>query len=401
MSLFSKLFKWRKQHKKKRAESLIDDASMLDEALKGYEPSVDQEAFENLFDDEQREKYVRTLLDQMSEASKQMDELSCEYNLVTGYLTDMEEIEALPDKERNAITDYAKRIHRLESEKDSFQDKPCYLAEEEYRRVEKMEKVIQEGIRKISEAEEYRHVIKRDLKKLEMERNAYEYRKQELYTEQQNLKGIGIIGFVSLIICIALLFVMQFALQLDATIGYLLVACAAMIFLTVVYVKNIDMKKEHINVGKAINKLILLQNRVKIKYVNNTNLLDYLYLKYETASAKALSNLWENYLLEKEEHKKFEQTMADLDYYKKELLSVLQRIRIRDPYIWLHQSEALFNHNEMVEIRHGLITRRQQLRKQMEYNKGIATTAQQKLKDLVTAYPAFAPNVIKYMDMYE
>jgi len=82
-------------------------------------------------------------------------------------------------------------------------------------------------------------------------------------------------------------------------------------------------------------------------------------------------------------------------------LSVLQRIRIRDPYIWLHQSEALFNHNEMVEIRHGLITRRQQLRKQMEYNKGIATTAQQKLKDLVTAYPAFAPNVIKYMDMYE
>lgn len=400
MSLFSKLFGWIKPNRKKRKED-YDEVAGFDESLTEYEPSVEQEDYENLFDDEQREKYVRTLLDQMNEASKQMDELSCEYNLVTGYLTDMEEIEAFPDRERNAITDYAKRIHRLESEKDSFRGKPSYLSEEEYCRVEKMEPVIEEGIRKITEAEEFRQIIRRDLKKLDVERNAYEYRKRELAVEQQNLKGIGIIGFVSLIIGIVLMFLMQFALKMDTTIGYLLLACAATIFLAVIYVKHSDAKRENVYIGKMINKLILLQNRVKIKYVNNTNLLDYLYLKYETSSANALSMLWENYLLEREERRKFEQTIADLDYYKKELVQVLTRLRIRDPYIWLHQSEALFNHNEMVEIRHGLISRRQQLRKQMEYNKKIATGAQQKLKDIVAAYPAFAKNVIKYMDMYE
>ena len=32
---------------------------------------------------------------------------------------------------------------------------------------------------------------------------------------------------------------------------------------------------------KGINKIILLKNTVNIRYVNNKNLLDYLYLKYD------------------------------------------------------------------------------------------------------------------------
>ena len=51
-------------------------------------------------DRQQRERYVKACLDQMGEASKELETLGYEYNLVTSYLTDMEEIDALPPEAR-------------------------------------------------------------------------------------------------------------------------------------------------------------------------------------------------------------------------------------------------------------------------------------------------------------
>ncbi len=47
----------------------------------------------------QREEYVRGCLEQIAEASRELDNLQFEYNMVTAYLKDMEEIEALPEEE--------------------------------------------------------------------------------------------------------------------------------------------------------------------------------------------------------------------------------------------------------------------------------------------------------------
>ena len=51
-------------------------------------------------DKEQRGQYVRGCLEQIAEASKEVETLQFEYNMVTSYLKDMEEVEALPDKEK-------------------------------------------------------------------------------------------------------------------------------------------------------------------------------------------------------------------------------------------------------------------------------------------------------------
>lgn len=391
MSLFSRLFK-----RKKRIEQ------PLDEELDRWEPNLTAESEENLhlLDDDQREKYVRTLLDQMKEASSQMDELAKEYNLVTGYLTDMEQIEALPEKQREELTDYAKRITHLDQERDAFQGQPSYLPEEEYHRVERMEDQIREGIRKLTEAEDYQRAIKRDLKKLETERAAYTMRKRELQSGMQNSKGICLIGLVTLVISVLMLLLLQFGFHLEVTMGYLVIAGAAAIFLTVIYVKYTDASRDFTKVGNTINKLILLQNRVKIRYVNNTNLLDYLYMKYEVDSSDDLVSLWDSYEKERAERERYSRTVADLESYRKALINALKAAKLRDPYLWIHQPEALYDHKEMVEIRHGLMNRRQKLRKQMDYNRDIATDAQKKIKDLMEQYPAFAKNILKFIDLY-
>ena len=67
-----------------------------------YQPDWEQESLKrddiDMHDKKQREHYVKSCLEQMSEASKELDTLGGEYNLVTSYLTDIEEVEAQPEE---------------------------------------------------------------------------------------------------------------------------------------------------------------------------------------------------------------------------------------------------------------------------------------------------------------
>ena len=96
------------------------------------------------------------------------------------------------------------------------------------------------------------------------------------------------------------------------------------------------------------------------------------------------------------------QAERELDESQKDLIHELRRFQIRDPMIWLHQIPALLDRKEMVEIRHGLIIRRQSLRRRMDYNKEvIAGNAQAEVKDLVESYPKYAKEIMDIVDEYE
>ncbi len=152
----------------------------------------------------------------------------------------------------------------------------------------------------------------------------------------------------------------------------------------------------------GITRIIRLQNTVKIRYVNNTQLLEYLYLKYNVSSASELGKTWQLYLEEKEERRNFQMAERQLDQCQQDLLRVLRRYQINDPAIWLHQTAAILDKKEMVEIRHNLIIRRQSLRRRMDYNKEvIAGKAQAEIKDLVENYPKYGKEILDIVGEYE
>lgn len=140
---------------------------------------------------------------------------------------------------------------------------------------------------------------------------------------------------------------------------------------------------------------------MKIRYVNNTNLLDYYYLKFGISSGEELKNLLEAYQAEQVERKKLEQTMQELSFGQEDLIRILKKYRLHDPMIWLHQTGAILDPKEMVEVRHAMILRRQQLRKQMEFNTDNAEKAQEQIKKLVTEYPKYAAQILKMVSSYE
>ena len=87
--------------------------------FKKKEPIQQEEDWEQLvytrngvnFDEEdQRKRYIVNCLEQISEASKEIDLLTGEYTLVTSYLTDTDEIEALPAEQREEVNRVAGKL---------------------------------------------------------------------------------------------------------------------------------------------------------------------------------------------------------------------------------------------------------------------------------------------------
>lgn len=351
---------------------------------------------------EQRDDYVKSCLEKMADATKELENLTYEYDMVTSYLKDMEEIEALPREESEQLKECAGRVAALQDSKADFMERPRRISDEKYQLMDRIADEVDEAYDKLTEAEKYQNLIKQDLGRLDGEKHAYLYRKNEVMSTIADTRGMAVICVVALGLCVLLLLLLQFFLEMDTRVGYLLTAAAAAVAITVIYVKHLDARRELLRVENGINKIILLQNKVKIRYVNNTNLLDYLQLKYGVGSAKELMELFRNYQTEKAERESLRKAERDLDYNERELLQMLKCYQIKDPAIWLHQTEAILDRKEMVEIRHNLIIRRQSLRRRMDYNREVVAGGSQKeIKELVEKYPQYAKEIMKSVEEYE
>ena len=355
----------------------------------------------DMHDKKQREHYVKACLEQMSEAARELDALGGEYNLVTSYLTDMEEIEAQKEDVKEQLRTYAKKILDIGNSKERLDKKRHIMKMEDYVRMERIEQYMPDGYNKLKEAEDYQVLVKKDMGRLEGEKHAYYFRRNELINSQKNMKGITAICVGSMLFLIVLLAVIGSAWHLDVSIGYAIAVLVAASALALVFVKFHEAQRELVKVEKGINKLVLLQNMVKIRYVNNTNLLEYLYVKYDVDSSNELKKLWDKYLEENIQREQEKQMQQDMDFNQAALVKILRSCNLADPNIWLHQAEALIDNKEMVEIRHGLNIRRQKLRKQMEYNAKAAQEAQDEVKDIVDKYPEYAEKILDLVSDYE
>lgn len=375
--------------------------NIKDDFDESWEELADEWEELNIHDREERRGYLEECLNRMGDATKEIELLAGEYNQVTAYLTDMEMIEQLPDTESEKLKEICSKMVVLGEERVSFNERKSRMSDEEYKMMMRREEEVEEGIHKIEEAENYRTLIKQDLRKLDGEKSAYRYRRNDLESELVNLKGMAGIILGAIVFCFLLLLILNLALDFDTRPGYMLAGALAAIVITVIYFKYTDADKELTQVYMSLNRLIQLHNTVKIRYVNNTSLLEYLYMKYEVESGAQLKKRWEKYLNEKEERKKYRKTEIELDIYEEELIRLLTGYNIQYPKRFINQAAAITDPKEMVEIRHELIVRRQALRKRMDYNKDIAVKAKEEIMDLAKTYPQYASEIQHLVERYE
>ena len=193
---------WWKRFFKKKTEPVEED---------DWEQLVYTRNGVNFEEEDQRKRYIVNCLEQIAEASREIDLLTGEYTLVTSYLTDMEEIEALPAQQRGEINRTAGKISALEQERSKYREKKNRMKDADYYAIRKREDEVEEGIQKIREGEKYGNLVRQDLHRLDGERHAYEYRRNELENLMNNQRGMAVIFLTALIVCVIMLAVLQFA----------------------------------------------------------------------------------------------------------------------------------------------------------------------------------------------
>ena len=338
--------------------------------------------------------------DQIVEATYQIEELQVEYDMVTSYFSDIQTIEELPQNVRQEIANIAKKIAFLEDETSGFLHEDDRISDENFRMIQGIEEELKDIFARLKELEDMDLKIKKDLKHLEAEKNSLEYSQDSIEEHQRKLRtfitGFGVLGILS-VLTLAIAGMLADTSLIMPILLILLVVAGVAAATVVTYKKlSYEFKMCEVKENRAIN----LENKVKIKYVNNTSMLDYLYSKYNVKNLRELEYLYDQYLIMIDEVRKFQRSAGDLRENSDALTKLLFAYGIKDPDIWSKQSMALIDNREMVEVKHSLNVRRQKLREQIAYNEELRLNGLKDIQESLKRNPDLREQVKRELDLY-
>ena len=237
-----------------------------------------------------QQSYVVDLCEQMVEASKEYEEASKEYQLVTKYLNDVEIIEKFPKEELKELREAAGNVAKLTRDRNLLMNVESKITETQFEQMQGMEAEIPDAIKRLKKNEEYLDVVSKDMKYLEGEKTEWEIMKEDCAKEQKKLRTVSIVLLILFALALAVIAITSYYYIFDTQLTLVILA-----FFTVLIGTGITIKYQNCtsNIRKSElskNKAITLENRVKIKYVNTKNAVDYACEKYHVKNSNDFLN---------------------------------------------------------------------------------------------------------------
>ncbi len=349
---------------------------------------------------EDRENFVCSNSEIIAGSEQHLNDAKREYQVVTEYLSDIQKIDMASPGIREEINESAKRIINLNGEREKMTRTPSKITISQKSAIEACYEDMDTQLEDMEKNESYLKVVESDLRTLESERDALDYEINDAINRGDwSRKILTAVAAFILLILITLIYIQQ-ALGISVTFVYVLVAVfgagsAAWFMLT--HRKNqTELKGNEAKLSRAI----FLLNKVKIKYVNAVNVLDYSYEKFYVQSSRELKANYAEYKRILEEERRFKKAEELIDFYNEDLKKRLKAVGVQDTAIWVCQCEALLDDREMVEVRHRLNVRRQKLRNTIDLNTEQARNAREALKNYVEDFPEHAYETRMIMDRY-
>ncbi|MCQ2495442.1 MAG: hypothetical protein MJ131_02495 [Lachnospiraceae bacterium] len=329
------------------------------------------------------------ILDQKKNTDRLRDETKQEYESILKHLSDMQRLDNLSDHEKREIMDTARTITNLENQRTAFLEGERKISGERYHAMDLYADEIPEQLRAMEERERYIMLVSNDLRQLEGERGSIKYERELAENKRKFLTKFSYFAIVAVITVFILFFVLAEYTGKNLTICFLITGALACIYAAYYMVA---MKKCSMVMRKCdlmLNRAVGLINKVKIKYVNTQNALDYSYEKYKCNSHQELAYIWAQYVKEKEEEQRFKKSSQLLKSYHEMLVELLERNGFDLPDAWTHQAETLLDRRALSELRDLLESRRRKLKAQLEHTLKQHDNAVAELEGLCTKYPRY------------
>ena len=377
MAFWNRKRKKRKQEREtEQTEEIMQDTSVEDKDTEEIPAGVatqeqyKTEVIKPVYKNDQK-RYVTECCQSVVDADRQIEKCRKEYQNVTESLLDIQRIERIEGEDKKEVLDLAGQIVKLTRERNQYKNRNLTISEAAIRRLDPYEEELVDEIKKMYEQEAYQKALDGDLEKLHAEKKKIRKEKEDIVEKQHALKVMAKF-LIALILSLFVLFVaIYFALETDMTFPYLATVLLAAISATVLFIESNKNRRDMTMADRKLDKAIGLLNRVKIKCVNNLNVMEYNHEKFGVKNASDFEKIWGEYCKEKEYEKKFVENTEQLNFYCEQLIKMLKKYEIRDREIWLSQVLAIIDPREMVEIRHGLNAQRQRLRERIEYNEEV------------------------------
>lgn len=345
-------------------------------------------------------KAATDFCEQLVDITYHMEDMKREYQIVTSYLMDIQRIEELPVDMANDLNENARRIEMVNDNKNIYVKSEKLLSQEQYNTMATLEKDVPDTIVKLIDMEQRDGLLKNDMSYLEGEKEDLRFLHSEYIDTISRIRGITVAVLVVFLMAVMMMLIFAMGTKNSVTVPCLFVGLVAALFFTVSYVKYINLQSELRENDAKLKRAISVLNKVKVKFINNTNTLDYIYSKYGVNSSNELEFIWDQYNQMVRDALRYSQANNDLRVYCDDLISKLKSYGLSDPYVWPKQTRALIDRREMVEIKHGLNVRRQKIRENLETCDKIKTNARVALRAAIDANPGLESYIRDQLSSY-
>lgn len=311
--------------------------------------------------------YVINLCEQMIDISREMEEVRREYEQVTAYLNDITIVEGLEGTQKEQLIDIATNVSKLTKARNDYLNAEHKISDDTFTQMGELEAEIPSIIKRLKENETYLDAIKRDMNHLAGEKVEWSVLRHEREEEQRRLRKSSYTFLYAFGVAAVGVAVLSIMLKWDL-LPIMIVAFLAVLAGSYIVIRMQECAKEIKKCDINLNHAISLENRVKIKYVNIKNAVDYTCQRFHVNNSMELTYNYEQYIEASKEREKFKQTNEDLEYFNGRLVRILHGLHLYDAKIWLNYANAVIDPREMVEVKHDLFSRRQNLRNRIEYN---------------------------------
>lgn len=337
---------------------------------------------------------------QIVDTQKQVANAKIEYQAVCEYLSDVQKIERMPEGERGLLNESAKKIISLTKQLEDYHKLQVTTSSARFRSVRKNEASLMDELKNMRENESYKKVVQNDMRQLEAEKAALQYDYEKIPHNQLELKRLSIAFTMIVISLIVLFFSMEFGLHMDMKLPFILTVAMAAGIMTYIFYEAYQNRKQYALIEQKINRAIQLQNKVKIKYINNTSSLDYSYSKYGVQNSLELEALIKEYFRAKEAERTYASNEDRLQHYEDKVVDILRVHELQDAEVWLHQLSVLLSDKEFKEMQDGLEGRRHSLMEKMDYNMKVKDQCFEHMHMVLEEQPQLKDTLLQLMKKY-
>ena len=341
---------------------------------------------------------IQERCERVMENAREIDDGKKEYYIVTSYLNDIELLENLAPDQAEEIHKAADYVAKLNLARDQFLNTSKKISDAQFQMIQRQEEQIPDAIKNLRANEEYQAVVKRDMQYLEGEKQEWEIQKKDLRRLRRRMRRDSFLLLFGAATAAVLLLVLTIGFSYELRYAWMGVIAASLFGAAYIVLRLESSRRDMQQAEVNINYAITLLNKVKIKYVNITNAVDYVHETYHVRDSREFEYQWDLYQEAMREQEKYRKTNEDLNYYYEKLVRLLRKCKLYDARVWIEQPQALVEQKEMVEIKHNLLVRRQKLRSRIAYNLDIVKKERQEIDRMMKNYRKNDPALLSLIN---